>query len=246
MRLIGIDDLPMVPEILEVTGGEFCASERIDPSMVAATCQSGYIPMGVEWSETSLLLVKCHHQRCILDPWGVHVATNVKRYSRGLTIRCDSDFPTAIQAVTVAHENNWLVPELVSVLSELYKTQVNGVRTHSVEVFHDDVLVAGEIGYSIGKVYTSLSGFHRRNGAGSVQMVALAVLLRDAGFDFWDLGMEADYKMRLGAQLVGRSTFLERYREAGANRSEGMEARLPREECSCFELVQRARASNRP
>jgi Leu/Phe-tRNA-protein transferase len=247
MALInGPEDLPAVPDILEVTGGEFCASQRMDSSMVAATCRHGYIPMGLELSAASLLLVKCHFQRCVLDPQDLHVPSNVQRYSRGLTIHCNGDFSGTLRAIVETHRDNWLVPELVSSLTDLHINPKEGVRTHSVEVHDHDRLVAGEVGYSTGKVYTSLSGFHRRNGAGTVQLVALAVILRETGFDFWDLGMEAEYKLRLGARLVDRNAFLHRYRQSGAEQAEEDGPGLPGGTRSCIDLVRRARASIRP
>ncbi len=37
---------------------------------------------------------------------------------------------------------------------------------------------------------------------------ALGKLLTKCGFEYWDLGMEMDYKRRLGAELMGRSDFV--------------------------------------
>jgi leucyl/phenylalanyl-tRNA--protein transferase len=87
---------------------------------------------------------------------------------------------------------------------------------HSVEVFHGRQLVAGEIGYTCGTAYTSLSGFHRLSGAGSVQLGCLGRALAGSGFSFWDLGMEIEYKLRLGARLLARDPFLASYRAAGS------------------------------
>jgi hypothetical protein len=38
--------------------------------------------------------------------------------------------------------------------------------------------------------------------------VALGKLLTKCGFEYWDLGMEMDYKRRLGAELMGRADFV--------------------------------------
>ena len=55
------------------------------------------------------------------------------------------------------------------------------------------------------------TGFHRVANTGSVQLALTARLLERAGFAFWDLGQEFEYKLKLGARLWPRVQFLERF-----------------------------------
>jgi len=85
------------------------------------------------------------------------------------------------------------------------------VRLYSVEVWNavTGELAAGELGYSVGSVYTSLTGFTAEDSAGSVQLAALGRFLSRGSFDMWDLGMELDYKTRLGAHNMDRVLFVD-------------------------------------
>jgi len=85
------------------------------------------------------------------------------------------------------------------------------VRLYSIEVWNVKTgkLAAGELGYSAGSVYTSLTGFTAEDSAGSVQLATLGRYLSNGSFDMWDLGMGLEYKSRLGAKDMDRVQFVE-------------------------------------
>lgn len=74
--------------------------------------------------------------------------------------------------------------------------------------------LAGEIGFSVGRVYTSLSGWtedRTAEGTGTAQLVLLGRWLEHRGYAFWSLGHcyspEMEYKRRLGHRIFPRSDF---------------------------------------
>lgn len=93
--------------------------------------------------------------------------------------------------------------------------EVAPVRLYSIEVWNEATgeLAAGELGYTVGSIYTSLTGFSAQDSAGSVQLAALGRLLRSLGFTMWDLGMDMEYKQGLGAHNIPRQDFLAHLRE---------------------------------
>jgi len=92
---------------------------------------------------------------------------------------------------------------------------------HCVELY-DDVQdpqhaspLSGEIGFSIGKIYTSLSGWTEERtaeGTGTTQLVLLGRWLQQKGYSFWSLGHcyspAMDYKRQLGHRIFPRTNFL--------------------------------------
>ena len=85
------------------------------------------------------------------------------------------------------------------------------VRLYTIEVWNvaTGALAGGEIGYTVGSIYTSLTGFTKEDSAGSVQLAALGRLLSEQGFHLWDLGMGMEYKEKIGSQPMPREAFVQ-------------------------------------
>lgn len=211
------------------------------PVMIATLVWHGFLPMG----GMGLLLPKIHEHRCLLEPGNMHVGKKVrKRTKRGhfhLTVsKAWPEVVRGIQEHTFTEDKGdcWLSDELAKAwlaVNSLDDERRRGVSFHSVELWHTASckLVAGEIGYTCGGVYSSCTGFTLKDeypGSGSVQLAALGRWLVRCGFQLWDLGMELDYKVELGGQTVRRSEWARRSRalrleQAAALRSpDGAEA----------------------
>lgn len=210
----GAQDLPRVVALLEARGGEFCASLRMDADLVARVCRAGFLPMSEDATGHDVLLIKSHLERCVLLPGALHRSRSTRRHARGLELRIDHSFERCLAALVNHHPDRWLTPPLCDALVSLHRAPLHGVALHSVEVYDDGELVAGEVGCTTGAVYTSLSGFHRRSGSGRVQLEVLGLMLERSGFAFWDLGMPIEYKISLGSIVEPRRTFLARFQAA--------------------------------
>jgi len=74
------------------------------------------------------------------------------------------------------------------------------------------VLVAGEIGVLAGGVYTSYTGYHDENSAGTAQLILLGRRLKEMGVVLWDLGPSLErwnkYKLNLGAEIIDEKTWV--------------------------------------
>ena len=196
-------------------GQEFAWLPMVTPEVVAMVCRLGYMPMAMGRDGAIGVLVKCHHTRCMVDPAKVHVSRSVVPRAQRYEIAMNHDFPTVLARVAWYHRSSWFSSALVEALIALHARPYLGVHPVTVAVRERSAgtIVAGEVGYAVGNVYTSLSGFHTLSGSGSVQMVALASILTENGCTMWDLGMPLPYKVHLGARSIDRVAFLDRYRE---------------------------------
>ncbi|OKH14662.1 leucyl/phenylalanyl-tRNA--protein transferase [[Limnothrix rosea] IAM M-220] len=208
--------LPHVPQLVEHRNGEFCVALDLEPSFVAEACQHGYMPMGEIAQGRPILLIKSHQKRCILDFENLHISRKLKRYARTLTFYVNRDFSECLRRIKIHyHPDTWLIKPLCDALIALHQNPMSGVSFHSIEIYDGDNVVAGEIGYTTGAIYSSLAGFHTQNGSGSVQLALLGKILDESGFAFWDLGMPIPYKESLGANIINRDMFLKRWKING-------------------------------
>lgn len=153
-----------------------------------------------------------------------------RREEEPLTLKIDTD-PRPVMAELKKYwgSKSWLCPEYQETLLQLAERNaaddVEG-RASSFRLWGirltagpNGESAAGELGYTIGRTYTSLTGFHHRrrewNNLGKVQMVLLAQHLEAAGLAFWNLGHPyMEYKRRLGARILFRRDFLDRWEQA--------------------------------
>ena len=160
---------------------------------------------------------------------GLHVSKSVRKKSKRFTLTVNQRFDEVVQGCRDQHGSHcWLYPPLVQAFREIFQAgamdaaamdPITGrplsgrswkVRLYTIEVWNvaTGALAGGEIGYTVGSIYTSLTGFTKEDSAGSVQLAALGRLLSERGFHLWDLGMDMEYKQGIGARAMPRDTFV--------------------------------------
>ncbi|MBU0926814.1 MAG: hypothetical protein KKA67_03640 [Spirochaetes bacterium] len=196
---------------------EFAFFPYIDADAVEAAALARFMPMGltleVGGGSRDLFLPKLHMERCLLDPRGVRVTRTARRESKAYSISFNRAFHRVLASCASAHGTEWLVPDLVGAFATLHEQRaIRRVAFVSTELWRVDEsredLVAGEIGYLIGSSYASLTGYTTVSGAGTVQLAALGCMLAACGIRVWDLGMDMEYKRRLGGRALRRGRFM--------------------------------------
>ena len=127
-------------------------------------------------------------------------------------ITINKNFDAVLNRIKEYHKDkNWLTDKYIKTLKSC---RMSNCKTQiiSVELWDDKKLIAGEIGYINGSIYTSLSGFFDRenySNFGKIQLIAFALILKKSGFTFWNMGHPyMDYKFQMGATEYKRNDFL--------------------------------------
>lgn len=198
---------PYGPYIMRaISEDAYCRT--FDESIVREALYRGFYTMSVQIDGFDLFSVRYHTKKCIIFPRTFRIPHNVrnlieKKFS-DYTLTFNKDYNACVDAICEAYPENWLCPKLKAVLENIHNNPDNRISVDSVEIWKGDELVAGEIGFITGNAYASLTGFHKEDHIGNVQMALLGRYLFDNGFAYWDLGMSIPYKYRYGAIDYGR------------------------------------------
>lgn len=212
---------PYLRRLVHPYHGDFCFCHIFHPRLMAQLMCEGFLPI----ASGDVLLPKLHAHRCVisLEKGDLHISKSTRKKSKKFTFTVNQAFAQVVEGCRRQHQEKcWLYPTLVEVFAMMHraehtpavlmdnKTQPCPVRMYSIEVWNVETgaLAGGELGYTVGSIYTSLTGFAVEDSAGSVQLATLGRLLTQLGFSLWDLGMEMDYKMSLGCHLMARDEFL--------------------------------------
>lgn len=196
-----------------------------DPNCFCELAYEGFLTTSLQipagrGSQLQILLPWIDPKRNSLDFADVHIPRQVRKRSRNYTMTVDAAFDEVILRCIWQHGEGWLYRGLRWLLRKLFREGYTGKRpinvgVHSFELWDNTgELVAGDLGYSVGAVYTSMTGFRLQHtqGAGKVQLLLTAALLQKMGYEWWDLGMVMRYKAQLGARVIAREAFVERLR----------------------------------
>jgi Leu/Phe-tRNA-protein transferase len=206
--------------LMKKNTGEFCWALSFDPTMIALLCREGFLPMaGQIFADLICLLPKLHTQRSMMvDIMGLKIDNGARKKAKRYSFTVDRAMDQVIKGCQTQHGSNcWFYGPLVEAYRCIHRQNdtggLEGVRIHSCEVWDKKtgLLVAGELGYACGGIYTSLSGYREpgSKSAGTVQCCCTAILLKQLGFKVWDLGMPMEYKKKLGSCEIPRADFLQ-------------------------------------
>jgi len=168
------------------------------------------------YSEGDPILWWSTDPRLVLYPAAIHIAKSLKRViqKKRFLITMDTDFEKVVIACATARRKSgpgtWIMPEMVAADCDLFAAGY----AHSVEAWHQNQLVGGLYGVSIGRCFFGESMFSRMDNASKVCLAYLTAQLRYHAFDLIDCQVKTDHLMSLGACEISRENFLKRLRKS--------------------------------
>ncbi len=204
---------------------EYYWSEDWSQEFYITLAKLGFISTSCDTKDGLVLLPELQLHYGILDFKNLHISKKVHQLinQKKYTLHFNTRFDEVIDKLAMQHKDNWCRNEYAQLMKQLYKERdkSDDFKIRSVELIstQSSELIAGEIGYQIGKTYTSLSGFSSKekkySNWGTLQLVLLAQHLEKEGFSFWNLGHpHMLYKQKLGSIIHTRKKFLIRWKEA--------------------------------
>lgn len=224
---------------------EDAVCDDFDENIIRQALVYGYYPMSMEKRITSgvefdtynelisfpykytvaryFMTIRHHEEKMIIDFNDFKYPKKAHKWSRQkfgeYTLTFNKNFRLCAQTLAKQYAGNtWVVEPLINAFENINKNPDNEISIDSVELWHGNELVAGELGFITHNAYASLCGFHTENNSGTIQMAALGEYLKANGFAYWDLGMEMDYKYVYGAKLQNRDKQAEYYNKLSEDR----------------------------
>jgi len=233
-----LDEEVLREDIYPRTDRTFYWSDQWDPEFYVALARAGFICISVQHPEFgTVLIAELQQSYAVLDWENLHCSRNLRKLTasglleeEGVELRVANASDRLLDRLADYHgEDSWISSPYRSLVRELAESENESFAIHGVELWsaRRDELIAGELGYTIGATYTSLSGFcvredRRWRHFGTLQQILLARTLQEKGYAFWNMGhISMPYKIALGARIVPREAFLERWCAARDTNSAG-------------------------
>lgn len=188
------------PDGLLAIGGD------LTPEWLLTAYQQGIFPW---FNEEDPILWWTPNPRSVLFIEALKVRRSLKKTIRKkhFTVTFDQAFPEVMQLCASTPRNDqdgtWITPQMRLAYEKLHAQG----QAHSVEVWHQDRLVGGLYGVSIGRVFFGESMFSHMPDASKVALVALSEQLKHWGFRIIDTQVETPHLSSLGAKLIPREQF---------------------------------------
>ena len=149
--------------------------------------------------------------RAVMELDSFHVSKSLARVIRKDTyeVYLDRDFEAVIRACA-DREETWINAEIIASYVRLHEEG----KAHSLEAYHEDRLVGGLYGVTLGGAFMGESMFSRRPDASKVCFYYLVERMKELGYTLLDCQIQNDHLARMGAIEIPEGEYLSRLEAA--------------------------------
>ncbi len=214
--LSGRPDFPPVERALREPAGLLAAGGKLTPDWLLAAYGRGIFPW---YSAGEPILWWSPDPRLILVPDEIRIHRSLRKTlrRRGFEVRLDTAFAEVLRGCAAPRApglGTWITAEMQAAYLRMHELGY----AHSVECWHEGVLVGGLYGLALGRAFFGESMFSNETDASKVALAHLARLLATWQYAVIDCQMTTTHLVSMGARELPRELFagaLERWVHEG-------------------------------
>jgi len=201
-----IDLFPDVDLALNEPNGLLAVGGDLSPQRLLAAYKNGIFPW---FSDDQPIMWWSPNPRAILKLNNFKISRSLKKTlnKKHFHVTFDTAFEEVINECSHTRKDGfgtWITTDMMHAYSELH----NLGYAHSVECWHEQKLVGGLYGLSLGHAFFGESMFTRKTDASKVALASLVEQLKKWQFDFIDSQVSSEHMASLGATDISRSQFI--------------------------------------
>jgi len=179
----------------------------LTPELLLRAYAAGIFPMAEDAEDSEVFWVD-PEQRGILPLDGFHMSRSLRRTLKHelFETRCDSAFGEVVRGCAEPRPERprtWINEEIVQLYTALFHLGF----AHSVECWHEGMLVGGLYGVALGGAFFGESMFSRVSDASKVALTQLVARLKLGGYRLLDTQFVTPHLERFGAIEIPRRQY---------------------------------------
>lgn len=207
--ILSDDSLDLFPEVelaLDEPNGLLAIGGDLSAQRLLAAYKSGIFPW---FNDDQPILWWSPNPRSVLKLDDFKVSRSLKKTLNKniFHVTFDTAFEEVISQCASTRKDGfgtWITTDMLNAYRELHHLGY----AHSVECWHDQKLVGGLYGLSIGHAFFGESMFTRKTDASKVALAHLVQQLKQWQFDFIDAQVSSEHMASLGAKDISRRQFI--------------------------------------
>ncbi len=179
----------------------------LSPAILLRAYAAGIFPMAESAEDPQLFWVD-PERRGVLPLDKFHLPRRLARTVRNgpFEVCCDRSFVAVVEACAEARPERpktWINAEIVRLYAQLFRMGY----AHSLEVMHEEKLVGGLYGVTLGAAFFGESMFSHVTDASKVALVHLVARLRLGRFELLDTQFMTSHLVQFGGAEISRAAY---------------------------------------